>query len=124
MLDKHVSFDYLTCGESVTNWRQSLQEQFSHIISDFQAICLGIDNISTHYQISLIYEVQHSQVLQFEASDPASVFPLVGYTEEGGSFYTVVEILFVKHPQYQRLEFTGQHYTKVAEHFMRILRKP
>jgi len=66
----------------------------------------------------MIYEVQHSHILQVEASDPALVYPLTVYMESNASFYRVIKILFTKHPQYQQLEFTGQHYTTVSEYFM------
>jgi len=64
-----------------------------------------------------MYEVQHSHILQVEASNPASAFPLVVDTKYDG-FSRLFKILFTNHPQYQRLEFTGQHYTTVAEYFM------
>ena len=81
-------------------------------------------SISDRELVSLIYEVQHSHILQVEASDPALVFPLMAYMESDEPFDRVIKILFTKHPQYQRLEFTGQHYTTVAECFMRFLRQP
>ena len=118
VLDKQVSRDHLTWGYSVTNWRQNLQEQFSHLISDLQAVCLGTELISDEEIISQIYEVQHSHILQLEASDPASAFPLLMDIEYEGPFERVFKMLFTKYPQYQRLEFTGQHYTTVAEYFM------
>ena len=69
-------------------------------------------------QILLIYEVQHSHILQVEASDSASVFPLVVDTAYHRIFHQVLKRVFTKHPQYQRLEFTGQNYTTVAEYLM------
>jgi len=65
----------------------------------------------------MIYEVQHSHVLRLEALDPASLFSTisVGYTRY---FLEAFEMLFTKHPQYHRLEFTVQHYTTVAEYIM------
>ena len=78
-------------------------------------------SISDEELISLIYKVQHSHILQVEASDPASVFHLMDDTEYFEPFDRVIRILFTEHPQYQRLEFTGQHYTIVAEYFMGIL---
>ena len=81
-------------------------------------------SISNGHLISLIYEVQHSHVLQVEASGRTSVFPLVVVTEDTEDtedddiFDRVFKILFTKHPLYQRLEFTGQHYTIAAEYFM------
>jgi len=69
--------------------------------------------------ISLIYEVQHYHILQVEVSDLASVFPLFifdGAFDE--AFGKVVKILFTKYSQYHRLEFTGQHYTTVAENIL------
>jgi len=74
--------------------------------------------------ISLIYEVQHSHILQVEASDSASVFPLVVDTAYHRVFHQVLKRVFTKYPQYQQLKFTGQHYTAVAEYFMRFLRQP
>jgi len=68
--------------------------------------------------LSLIYEVQHFHILQVEASEPASVFPLQAYDKYFNTFHWVVMILFTKHPQYQRLEFTEEHYTKVAEYII------
>jgi len=38
--------------------------------------------------------------------------------EYEGPFERVFKMLFTKYPQYQQLEFTGQHYTTVAEYFM------
>ena len=81
-------------------------------------------SISNGELVSLIYKVQHSYILQVEASDLASVAPLLvekGYEETS---YEAFEILFTKYPQYQRLEFTGQHYTIVAEYFMQFLYRP
>jgi len=68
--------------------------------------------------LSLIYKVQHFHILQVEASEPASVFPLWPYDEYDDTFYWVVMTLFTKHPQYQRLEFTEEHYTDVAENII------
>ena len=79
-------------------------------------------SISDDHQISLIYEVQHSHILQVEALD-ASLFSTSygGYIEP---FYNVFEILFIKHLRYHRLEFTGQHYTTVAEYLMKEFMDP
>jgi len=124
MLEKQVSCDYLNFSESVTNRQQNLQEQFSHLVSDLQAVCLRTVSISDEELVSLIYEVQHSHILQVEASDPALLFPLMGHIYFFGPFDWVFRTLFTKHPQYQRLEFTGQHYTTVAEYFMWYLDTP
>jgi len=113
MLDKQVCHDYLNCDESVTNW-QNLQEEFSHIISDLQAVCLRITGLD---EIRLIYEVQHSHILQIQDLDLDSVFPIVVDSHYDVPFKRVVKILFTEHPNYHRLEFTGQHYTTVAEYF-------
>jgi len=121
MLDKQVSRHYSNRGESVTNWRQGLLEQFTHLISDFQALCFQTVSISNGELILLIYEVQHSHIRQVEASNPTSVFALVFDTEYNESYGRVFKTLFTKHPQYHRLDFTGQHYTTVAEYFMEIL---
>jgi len=120
MLDKWVSRDYLNCDEILTSWRQNLQEQFAHLISDLQAVCLRTEEICQDEDLlSLIYEVQHFHILQVEASEPASVFPLTRpYDEYQDTFHWVVMTLFTKHPQYQRLEFTEEHYTKVAENII------
>ena len=118
MLEKKVSGDYLNWGEWDTNGRQNFQEQFPHLISDLQAVCLQTVSISNRKLVSLIYEVQHSHILQVEASDPASVAPLMVYMGYKEPFDRVFEILFTKYPKYQRLEFTGQHYTTVAEYFV------
>jgi len=59
--------------------------------------------------------VQHFHILQAEASEPASVFPFWLYNGYYYPSHWVVMTLFTKHPQYQRLEFTEEHYTKVAE---------
>jgi len=75
-------------------------------------------SISDTKAISLMYQVQHSHILQVEVSAPASVFPLVADSYEDGPIDLIVKILFTKHHQDQRLEFTGQHYTTVAEYFM------
>jgi len=66
--------------------------------------------------------VQHSHIVEAEASIPASVFSLVLDTEYlyDKPFDQVIKIVFTKHPQYQQLEFTGEHYTTVAEYFMTI----
>ena len=80
-------------------------------------------SISDRKLVSLIYEVQHSHILQVEASGCASVFPLMFVTEHD-PFERVFKILFTKHPQYQRLGFTGQHYTIVAEYFMMYFLDP
>jgi len=75
-------------------------------------------SISDEELISQIYEVQHSHILQVEASDLASMAPLLvemGYEEPSEQ---AVRILFTTHPQYHRLEFTGQLYTTVAECFI------
>ena len=122
MLDKRVSRDYLNCDETLTSWRQNLQEQFAHLISDLQAICLRKVSISDDHQTSLIYEVQHPHVLQVEALD-ASLFSTVygGYIDP---FHNVFEMLFIKHLRYHRLEFTGQHYTTVAEYLVKVFMPP
>jgi len=78
-------------------------------------------SISNGELISLIYEVQHSHIRRVEASKPTSVFALVFDTEYNESYGRVFKTLFTKHPQYHRLDFTGQHYTTVAEYFMEIL---
>ena len=63
--------------------------------------------------------MQHFHILQVEASEPASVFPLTRpYDEYQDTFHWVVMTLFTKHPQYQRLEFTEEHYTEVAENII------
>jgi len=63
--------------------------------------------------------VQHFHILQVEAAEPASVFPLGRlYDEDWETFHWVVMILFTKHPQYQRLEFTEEHYTEVAKNII------
>jgi len=118
MLDKQVSRDYLNCDETLTSWRQNLQEQFAHLISDLQAVFLRTEDTWDDNLLSLIYEVQNFHILQVEASEPASVFPLWPYKEYRESFHWVVMILFTKHPQYQRLEFTEEHYTKVADNII------
>jgi len=119
MLEKRVSRDYLNCDETLTSWRQNLQEQFAHLISDLQAVCLRTEDIRLDKGLlSLIYEVQHFHILQVEASEPASVFPLLSYHEYLETFHWFFTILFTKHPQYQRLEFTEEHYTKVAEYII------
>jgi len=120
MLDKWVSRDYLNCDEILTSWRQNLQEQFAHLISDLQAVCLRTEEICQDEDLlSLIYEVQHFHILQAEASEPTSVFPLGElYNEHEDSFYWVSTTLFTKHPQYQWLEFTEEHYTKVARNII------
>ena len=74
-------------------------------------------SISDEHLISMIYEVQHSHILQVEALDPASLSSTIG-GEYIDPFYRVFEILFTKYPQYQQLEFTERHYTSVAEYFM------
>jgi len=66
----------------------------------------------------LMYELQHPHILQIGASDPALVFPRVVNIGNCDMPDLVVKILFTKHPQYHRLEFTGQHYTTAAENFM------
>jgi len=75
-------------------------------------------SISDEELISLIYEVQHSHVFQVEASDLALVFPIAVDIGEEESFGEVFRTLFTEHPLYQRLEFTVQHYTTVAEYIM------
>jgi len=62
--------------------------------------------------------VQHFHILQVEASELASVLPLWPYGLYAHNFHWVVMILFTKHPQYQRLEFTEEHYTEVAENII------
>ena len=120
MLEKRVSRDYLNFDETLTSWRQNLQEQFAHLISDLQAVCLRTLGICQDKELlSLIYEVQHFHILQVEASEPASLFPLWRPSNEyRETFHWVVMILFTKHPQYQQLEFTEEHYTKVAEYII------
>jgi len=118
MLDKRVSRDYLNCDETFTSWRQNLQEQPAHLISDLQAVFLRTEDTWDDDLLSLIYEVQHFHILQVETSKPASVFPIWHYNEYRATFHWVVMILFTKHPQYQRLEFTEEHYTKVAENII------
>jgi len=119
MLDKRVSRDYLNCDETLTSLRQNLQEQFAHLISDLQAVCLRTEDICQDEELlSLIYEMQHFHILQVEASEPASVFPLLPYHEYQHTFHWVVMTLFTKHPQYQRLEFTEEHYTEVARNII------
>ena len=81
-------------------------------------------SISDEELISLIYEVQHSHILQVEASDPASVAPLLVEMEYDEPFEQSFKILFTKHPQYQWLEFTGQHYATAAEHFLTYFLNP
>ena len=77
-------------------------------------------SISDGELISLIYEVQHFYILQVAALDLTSVFPILLDTEYDLDvpYLWVFNILFTKHPQYQLLEFTGQHYTVVAEYAM------
>jgi len=71
-----------------------------------------------------MYELRHPHILQVEALNPASVFPLrIGMIHED-VFHRIFKILFIKHPQYQQLEFIGHHYTIVAEYFMRFLDTP
>jgi len=72
----------------------------------------------------MIYEVQHFHILQVEASEPASVFPLWPFDEYEHTFHWVFTILFTKHPQYQRLEFTEEHYTEVAENIIGLTDLP
>jgi len=74
--------------------------------------------------ISLMYELQHPHILQIGASDPASVFPRGFAMDDSETFDWIVKILFTKHPQYHRLEFTGQHYTTVAKYFMGYFLNP
>jgi len=118
MLDKRVSCDYLNCDETLTSGRQNLQEQFAHLISDLQVVFLRTEDTWDDDLLSLIYEVQHFHILQVEASEPASVFPLWPYDEYDDTFHWVVMTLFTKHPPYQRLEFTEEHYTKVARNII------
>jgi len=65
--------------------------------------------------------MQHRHIVQVDASVNASLFPLVLYDGYDEPFYCVFQTLFTKHPQYQWLVFTGQHYTTVAEYLMIIL---
>ena len=111
---------WFNCGQSVTNWRQNLHEQLSHLLPDLQAFCLQTVSISYGELISLIYEVQHFYILQVAALYLTSVFPILLDTEYDLDvpYLWVFNILFTKHPQYQLLEFTGQHYTVVAEYAM------
>jgi len=96
-----------------------MQEQFTHLFSDLQAVCLRTEDIWNDDLLSLIYEVQHFHILQVEASEPALVFPLQLYYEYPYPYHWIVMILFTKHPQYQRLEFTEEHYTEVARNIIR-----
>jgi len=72
----------------------------------------------------MIYQVQHSHILQVEASDPPLVSPLMIVTESENTDFRVFKILFIKYPQYHRLEFTEQHYTTVADYFMTYFLDP
>ena len=51
--------------------------------------------------------MQHSHVLQVEALDQASVFPVQFDSEYHMILYLAVEMLFTKHTQYQWLELLG-----------------
>jgi len=74
--------------------------------------------ISDSEIISLIYGVQHSHIFQVEASDLALMFPITFKVGNEEFFEEVFRKLFTEHPLYQRLEFTVQHYTTVAEYIM------
>jgi len=71
-----------------------------------------------------MYEVQHSHILQIEASCPASVLSLLVNSGCYDPLEEIFKILFTEHPQYHRLEFTVQHYTTVTEYFMWFLDTP
>jgi len=86
----------------------------AHLISDLQAVFLRTEDTWDDNLLSLIYEVQHFHILQVEAFEPALLFPLWPYNEYPYPYHWVFMILFTKHPQYQQLEFTEEHYTKVA----------
>ena len=75
-------------------------------------------------QLVHIYEMQHSHIIPVEDSDFTSAFPLLVDIEYDEPFDRVIDMLFTKHLRYQRLEFTGQHYTMVAEHLMASLNPP
>ena len=75
-------------------------------------------------QLVHIYEMQHSHIIPVEDSDFTSAFPLLVDIEYDEPFDRVIGMLFTKHLRYQRLEFTGQHYTMVAEHLMASLDLP
>ena len=62
--------------------------------------------------------MQHSHISQVEASDLALVFPITVELIDDEPFEQVFKTLFTEHPLYQRLEFTVQHYTTVAEYIM------
>jgi len=51
-------------------------------------------------------------------TDLALVFPIITELQEEEYFEDVFRTLFTEHPLYQRLEFTVQHYTTVAEYIM------
>jgi len=124
MLDKQVSRGYLNGGKTVTKWRQKLEDQFPHLISDLQAVCFQKKPVPNDELILLVYESQYSHILQVDASHPASAFPLNVHTEADKDLCWIIKRLFTPHPLQQGLEFTGQHYTIVAKYFMIILDPP
>lgn len=66
----------------------------------------------------LVYEVHYPHVLQLEVSNPASVFPFNVIPSITPQIRHIIRRIATLHPEKQRLDFTEQHYTIVAKHFM------
>jgi len=120
MVHTQVSSDYLHCSEAVTNGWQNFLENFPHLIPDLATVCFQAFQKGDPEKelILLVYEAHYPHVLQVEASNPASMYPLNIDPDMKQGIGEVIRKIVASHAQMRRCIFTGQHYAMVALYFM------
>jgi len=117
MLHHQVSHNYLYSGETVTNKCQNLSKQFPQFIIHLPTVCFQAFHKPDLDEtlILLVYEAHYSHILEIEASNPASTFPLrrVGQRIRG-----IIKRIGTLHPHRHKLKFTMLHYALVALYWM------
>ena len=116
VLHHRVGYDYLHRGERLTHKCQNLLEKFPRLITDFLTVCFeAFHEASLNDTLTLlVYEALYPHILQVEASNPASAFPLIIVPPRGRQIRGIITRVVTLHPQRHRLELTGRHYALVA----------
>jgi len=104
-------------GETVTNERQNLEEEFPHLITDLTTVCFEAFRKADPDEVLtlLVYEAHRPMI---EASNPASVFPFNVVADITQPIKRIINKIVTQHPQRQRIEFTGKHYALIAYYYL------
>ena len=120
MLHKHVSYGYLCYSKTLTNCYQKIKDTFPRLIHDLLTVCFyAFYKAEPDKELTLlVYEAQFSHILQLEATNPASAFPLNVLDALERQLHRIIGVIVTLHPQPQRFVFTGRHYAMISGHFI------